>query len=212
MYNTIFLLKGDLEANYQVALDYNFGEGGVKVHFSKAVKWMQRAAHKGHAQAGDNLSIQPEFNASRVLKLGSKGLFQHKATDACNHIAGVVAGIVTLPLLALPGMHLSIKLANKLESRFFELLSLDDERFNLFNYIAWGLSSIAEDELDKHRDFYTHIVGTYAFQGRLRTSKPEYVRFFVDQGMIPRDFTLYQEYSILDPLIELRDKFCETEL
>jgi V8-like Glu-specific endopeptidase len=188
--------RGDLRAQHQVALDYNYGENGVPVNFTQAMKWLQKAASRGHVQSKIDLKTLPEKNAARILTLRGNGLCYYQTADTVIHVAAVLTGIVTLPFFALPGMELSLRLTRSLESRFFELLALDDARFRLFEYISSGELNRAEEELERHADFYFHLVKTRSFKNKLSESKPEYIRFFQNKNMIPRNVWLSPQYSI----------------
>jgi V8-like Glu-specific endopeptidase len=188
--------RGDANAQYQIALSYNYGKKGVPENYIKAKKWLQKAAAQGHRQSRIELKTFPEKTATRVLTLRGKGLCYYQTADTAIQIAAVLTGIVTLPLFAIPGMQLAVRGMQSLESRVFELLALDDERFNLFKYISSGDFDRAEEEMEKHADFYYFLVKTYAFKVKLSTSKPEYIRFFQNKNMISQDFWLMPRYSV----------------
>ena len=116
--------------------------------------------------------LMTEDKAKEILTLGEKAQFH---ITACNALRGAETAlvtvaslyIVTIPLVGIV-LHYRYEEPKSLKSRKLELLSLDNERFALFEHIGKGDYEAALTIFSKHKSFFTALMKTKVFSATLK--------------------------------------------
>lgn len=113
-----------------------------------------------------------EEEAKKILTLGPNALKSISLNRACKGADQAISTflsifVITLPLTVPTLVFLSDE-RKSTKSRKFELLALDDPRFNLFEYISQGEYEAAYGEFMEHQGFFRSIMKTYVFVSALK--------------------------------------------
>lgn len=198
--NYIFAQLDDAEAQYDLGLAYFRGDG-VEQNQRKGKKWLKRAKHVKPSLKKEINALIWEFKAEKALTLGLKGVEEQRKKRQCRTIVATMGLIVIHPLIVLSFFS---DINKEEKSRKFEMLSLDDKRFQLFEFLANNEMEKAVVEFKKRKLFFIRIMKTHTFLREFEDSiisakeimwnkdaarkHDRYIDFFLARKLIPKKF------------------------
>lgn len=213
--NYILAQQGDLDAQYEVGLSYYNGKE-VPKNKEKGLKLLQKIASQGKNLTKITCESLYELFAKEILLFGPRALESQRKTKIGNAIAGTTVTLLSLPLLGLPAAFVMYQIVKSEKSKKFELLALDDPRFQLFVHLANNNIDAADNEFKKYESFFTTYMKTQTFLkdfidclkncDNLNYDSDyinedikrgnNYINFFVEKKVIPESFTKYRSKKI----------------
>jgi NTE family protein len=182
------------------------GRKAVEAFFTRQSYFLHILEDPSFIIPEDDLHIT-EREARKILTFGPRARDYKRRLEAGAAIGGIVTTILSLPMLGIPAVHCLYHFVKSDKSKKFELLALDNSRFKIFKFLA-------KDEMEKaSREFITHKKFLIALM-KTRTCMEEfikclkncdndanygedikkcnnYIKFFVDNGVVSQDLNYY---------------------